>query len=150
MPKQKYFTPEARLEGRRISNRRWREAHRDEIRAEHSRYQHANLDKIRAWRRDSSRGRRVRFTKLKCVARKRGLEMTLTLEQFLELNSKPCEYCGENLPATGYGIDRKENSKGYTPENSIPCCTRCNSMKSAFLTYEEMKLIWQLRLFKKD
>lgn len=28
------------------------------------------------------------------------------------------------------GIDRKNSDIGYTPENSIPCCFRCNTMKN--------------------
>jgi len=27
------------------------------------------------------------------------------------------------------GIDRKINSRGYTPDNSLPCCRTCNFMK---------------------
>jgi hypothetical protein len=27
------------------------------------------------------------------------------------------------------GIDRVDNTKGYTLENCVPCCTRCNLAK---------------------
>jgi hypothetical protein len=27
------------------------------------------------------------------------------------------------------GIDRVDNSKGYTPENTVPCCKICNKIK---------------------
>lgn len=39
-----------------------------------------------------------------------------------------CSYCGikEKL-----GIDRVDNSVGYTKENSVPCCKLCNFMKKA-------------------
>jgi len=30
------------------------------------------------------------------------------------------------------GIDRKDNNLGYTPENSLPCCTLCNMMKRTY------------------
>jgi hypothetical protein len=36
------------------------------------------------------------------------------------------------------GIDRVDNSLGYTLENSVPCCTRCNIAKGT-LTLEDFK-----------
>ena len=29
------------------------------------------------------------------------------------------------------GIDRKDNTRGYEPDNCLPCCGLCNRMKSA-------------------
>lgn len=63
-----------------------------------------------------------------------------------------CHYCG-SPPSNGQaierkgfegekhyyqGIDRIENSLGYTKENCIPCCIKCNKIKSDILSYEEM------------
>jgi 5-methylcytosine-specific restriction endonuclease McrA len=39
------------------------------------------------------------------------------------------------------GIDRVDNSIGYTPDNCVPCCTQCNRIKLDHLTYEEMLLL---------
>lgn len=58
---------------------------------------------------------------------KRKKEFELTFEVFSELKSRPCTYCGEI--SKKIGIDRIDNSKGYTIENSTPCCTICNMMK---------------------
>lgn len=78
-------------------------------------------------------------------ARKRGYEFSLSKEKFKELTKKECFYCG-CLPSNLYkhkkhisdergylynGIDRKENAIGYTDENSVPCCKKCNVMKGA-------------------
>jgi len=30
------------------------------------------------------------------------------------------------------GIDRIDNTKGYTPENCVPCCFEVNAMKRDF------------------
>lgn len=90
-------------------------------------------------------------------AAKKGYEFVLTKEQFKEITSQNCHYCGcepkhkvdrpLNGKPTRYngdyiynGIDRKDNLKGYILENSIPCCKNCNSMKGDFLTYDEMKI----------
>lgn len=29
------------------------------------------------------------------------------------------------------GIDRVDNSQGYTRENAVACCARCNTLKKA-------------------
>lgn len=60
-------------------------------------------------------------------AKDRGFEFALTLAQVEELVGKPCTYCG--APPRN-GIDRIDSSAGYTIENSAPCCTICNFMKS--------------------
>jgi hypothetical protein len=62
-------------------------------------------------------------------------------ESFLRgLEEKPCAYCGD-LPSPKkihwrafcavpvHGIDRVDNSVGYTVKNSVPCCAACNVMK---------------------
>jgi len=72
-------------------------------------------------------------------ARARGLCWELTEDDFDRLTSQPCFYCGL-LPSmtrvsksggtfTYNGIDRMDNSLGYTPENTVSCCTTCNIAK---------------------
>lgn len=72
-------------------------------------------------------------------ANQRGLAWTLTDEQFVELVCQPCFYCGRGgeEKATSIddwveanGVDRFNNDVGYTPENSVPCCTTCNTAKN--------------------
>lgn len=74
-------------------------------------------------------------------AKHRNLEWNLTEEQFANLINKNCFYCGE-LPSkrqsvsykTDYelvnGIDRIDSTKGYTIDNCVPCCSKCNLMKN--------------------
>lgn len=74
-------------------------------------------------------------------ARLRGYDFDLTKEEFRHIVTKPCVYCGEALTQEKKktscngnfkytGIDRYDNTKGYTVENSVPCCKRCNRIKS--------------------
>lgn len=74
----------------------------------------------------------------------------LTREQFISIVTSNCHYCGivpvqlvwnnwksrYNEGFTYNGIDRKENNKGYTVSNSLPCCAVCNYAKSS-MTYDE-------------
>ena len=60
-------------------------------------------------------------------ALRKNLVMTLTKDDFTRLISAPCRYCGFT---DGFiGVDRVDNSKGYTLDNSVPCCKTCNYMK---------------------
>jgi hypothetical protein len=79
------------------------------------------------------------LTQYKQNAKNRGISWDLTDEQVKNLTSSPCYYTGL-LPATiktvksgetyvYNGIDRVDNSKGYTIDNCVPCCTAINLMK---------------------
>lgn len=71
-------------------------------------------------------------------AKYRKLAWELSDTQFAELTQAPCVYCG-GLPsnhAKPYrgtfvynGIDRADNTQGYTVKNSVSCCWFCNRMK---------------------
>ena len=39
--------------------------------------------------------------------------------------------------STAYNLDRKDSIKGYTKENCVVCCKRCNRAKSNLFSYEE-------------
>ena len=72
-------------------------------------------------------------------ASSRGLPFSLTEDEFRDLTKKNCHYCGEepsketSFVANGQyrynGLDRVDNSKGYTLENCVPCCQQCNFLK---------------------
>jgi hypothetical protein len=59
--------------------------------------------------------------------RRGGREFLITKEQFMDLWQKPCYYCNGSIPTIG--IDRVNNDVGYTVDNIVPCCTRCNLAK---------------------
>lgn len=40
-----------------------------------------------------------------------------------------CWYCGSPPKIEFNGIDRKDNTSGYTEGNCVPCCSTCNYMK---------------------
>ena len=79
-------------------------------------------------------------------AKEKSLSFALTKEQFKDLMDSDCYYCGgepknsflqHGKPISVYqGIDRLDNTKGYTPDNVVPCCIRCNKMKKV-LSHDE-------------
>jgi hypothetical protein len=76
-------------------------------------------------------------------AKVRGLSWELTLDQYSALVSSPCAYCenkiGNVQTELGAGLDRIDNSLGYTTSNVVPCCGFCNKLRSDVLTVEETK-----------
>lgn len=92
------------------------------------------------------------------TARRRNKHSILTREQWLALTQKPCAYCGtppsHRVKASSgigdficSGIDRVDNAQGYTPENSVPCCFRCNSFKSDFTKEEFLEHVNRIAKF---
>lgn len=74
----------------------------------------------------------------KRAAKLRNLDWQLTDDQFFNLTKQNCHYCGiepSKIRETGAGfyiyngIDRKENSTGYTVTNTVSCCEMCNLAK---------------------
>jgi len=77
-------------------------------------------------------------------AKERNYEFNLTKDQFKKLTKGTCFYCGEepsqehgkHLKTNGIyvynGIDRINNSIGYTLDNCVTCCWDCNKLKKAY------------------
>src|ERR1017187_10606134 len=80
-----------------------------------------------------------RYNKGKVEAKSRKIKWKLDKNQYLELNGKPCFYCGGSLPKAGVGLDRISLDKaiGYSIENVVPCCTICNSVRGDKLSVQE-------------
>jgi len=74
------------------------------------------------------------------AARSRSMEFDLSISEFVRITSCNCFYCGDppaqikkstSTRHLANGIDRVDNRIGYTPENLVSCCMRCNYMKRA-------------------
>ena len=74
-----------------------------------------------------------RYRDYKFSAKRRGFAFDLTKEQFKNITSKKCHYCGgfsgkyENERFNG--VDRMNGEEGYYEHNCVPCCMTCNCMK---------------------
>jgi len=90
-------------------------------------------------------------------AGKRNLKWALTKDQVRILVRQNCHYCGiapqQKLRHERYngafiynGIDRLDNTKGYTINNVVPCCGVCNLSKRA-MTIEQFQE-WLTRAYR--
>jgi hypothetical protein len=79
------------------------------------------------------------YNNLCANAKKKNFSVTFTFDEFLLFtNTKKCYYCENKIEWTKYrksqgsqryNLDRKDNSKGYTLDNCVVCCKRCNYVK---------------------
>lgn len=92
------------------------------------------------------------FYSYKANAEKRNLIFMLSLEEFLDITSKDCIYCGRkpsNIVKNKFGhgnfiyngIDRIDSKKGYIKDNCSPCCKICNVAKNTMTENEFIKWI---------
>lgn len=97
------------------------------------------------------------------TAKKRNIECSISYEDYVTFtNITQCHYCNDVIEwypyrstkhkQWGYSLDRKDNAVGYTKDNCVVCCKKCNSVKSHFISYDEMleigKLLERFRLSK--
>lgn len=89
----------------------------------------------------------VRFKNYKRNAKNRNLNFELSKEDFINITSQKCYYCGSfsSVSPTGEqynGIDRINSSKGYYKDNIVPCCSICNKMK---LDLSQQDFLYQIK-----
>ena len=72
---------------------------------------------------------KCKFRDYKRKALIKGKCFELTLPTFQMLCNQPCFWCGlDGKPA--HGVDRRDNTQGYTIQNAKPCCSVCNYGKN--------------------
>lgn len=94
--------------------------------------------------------KKSKYSKFIYKARKRNLEVEISLTDYIKLKSGICFYCGTEpyilkhycnflgIKTPYPTIDRKDNNRGYTLENSVSCCFLCNKIKGNIFNSQEM------------
>ena len=111
-------------------DREWREKNREGRNAYMREWTRKNNERLSEYKKNYYHTRlsiRVQFTRLIAGAESRNYKVSISIEEFESIVRQPCIYCGENEKRIG--IDRVDNSVGYTKKNSVPCCKICNRMK---------------------
>lgn len=111
----------------------WRDQNRERFRAFGRKAYHKNKGKPTQ-----------RFNTAKAGAKRRGLEWTLTREEYSALLDLPCYYCRDYFARTlqtGVGLDRIDNFKGYTADNVLRCCWHCNDFRGNSLDVAEAEIL---------
>ncbi|KKM91273.1 hypothetical protein LCGC14_1230250, partial [marine sediment metagenome] len=98
------------------------------------------------------------YSGYKYSAKVRDRVFELTKTQFRILTRQKCVYCGSepknvyhrkntNGPYICNGIDRVDNSVGYTKDNCVPCCKFCNRAKGIETTKNFIAWLGRVRTF---
>jgi hypothetical protein len=89
------------------------------------RYKRNTREYAAKWR--GNNPEKFRFTSYKAAAKRRGIEFSLTRDEFISYWGKPCSYCGDSVDKIG--LDRIDSDRGYFVDNVVPCCILCNWVK---------------------
>jgi hypothetical protein len=113
---------------------------------------------------DNYRAKSKVFRTYKRSAEIKNLLFEMTQEEFFKLIQSNCTYCGSlprrnfidadkkvRNPITGFfynGVDRIDNSKGYTMDNCAPCCFICNYSKRGMNVDEWLQWVDEISTFR--
>jgi hypothetical protein len=87
------------------------------------------------------------YKKLIWNANSRNISVSLTYDEYIEFTKiKLCHYCNRDIVwieyrkwihgwVGGHNLDRKDNALGYSTDNCVVCCPRCNRIKSDDISY---------------
>lgn len=71
-----------------------------------------------------------RYNTLVNHCKNKGKKLRLTYDEYEKIiKDKNCQYCNGKLSRTSYSLDRVNNDLGYSLDNVVPCCQKCNSKK---------------------
>ena len=119
-------------EEKKVVSNIWKIKNRDKYNAYMKEWNRKNRKRLLPLRREYYRTRlsiKVQYNRLKAAAKSnnRNYNVDISIKEFENIVNKPCIYCGESEKRRG--VDRIDNTIGYTIENSAPCCKICNRMK---------------------
>lgn len=122
-----------------------------------------NLEKSKYQNGEGTRNRL--YSQYRSSAKRRGLSFELTREEFHNIATKNCTYCGtepdhqmNNIKPNGKqitrgvyiynGVDRIDSAIGYSLSNSVSSCLRCNYAKNDSSVLDFNNWIDQLVTFR--
>lgn len=92
-------------------------------------------EKWKKYKRDKEARRRLRpdvqISIYRQNAKTRSVEFLLTDAEAEQIMKCDCFYCG-TPPEPLNGMDRRDNTLGYTSSNTVPACSMCNLMKKNY------------------
>ena len=127
-------------------NKLYSKTHRKEMVKNVQKYVSNNKEKVKEYQKGFEQSVSGKFRQLMWRA-KHFSGTPITLDRFAVLITQPCIYCGDNGKV---GIDRVDNSQGYTLENSASCCKICNFMKKTTTKGEFLKQIEKIYLYNNE
>lgn len=113
-----------------ISRRYYKKHHKKELQRT-KKYREHYPEKIRETAIRHRKTEKGYYSSYRGGAVRRGYSFELEHNDFIRILKGNCVYCGSE---NAMGIDRVDNTIGYTLSNSVSCCAHCNRMKWAHST----------------
>lgn len=111
---------------------------KDEINAKTKKWKQDNkeayLAQQREYNKDYIKTPSYKYREYRNGAIDRNYEFDISFDEFMSYWQKPCAYCGVEIETVG--LDRVDNSLGYSIGNIQTCCFRCNRSKDTFSKQE--------------
>jgi len=126
-------------EKRRLRSKKYRLLNKEKIVAHRKEYLISNKEKLQEYSKQYRKKDLSRFVNATKRAKRRGMLWAIEFDDYKWLISLSCFYCDGALGKvmTGAGLDRIDNSQGYTLQNVVSCCNTCNTIKHDKLSLEE-------------
>ena len=99
---------------------------------------------VKAQRAKLGYNERTRYRKAIAIAKSAHKTFNFTKEDYVSIINQPCVYCNNFLkPDNSYGIglDRIDNTIGYSKSNCVSCCVTCNKIRGDRLSPEETSIL---------
>ena len=127
---ERYLSDSERIKEK--SNKRYQEK-KDTILEQMKEYRERRCDYIRDRETSKANTREGKYLKIIANAEERKRIVEMTKDEIMNMTDLPCVYCGKETidGVKRNGIDRMDNSVGYTLSNCAPCCEICNYMKQS-------------------
>ena len=84
------------------------------------------------------------YGKAQHQAWRRKIQWEIPEPEYLRLTASPCSYCNGPIGDNGVRLDRLCSKSGYSLDNVVPCCYRCNMVKGRHLDEETMRKVGKL------
>jgi hypothetical protein len=96
-----------------------------------SKWRENNKEKVDVLNKLRKQSKKIQYGVYKRCANTKNLDFKLSFEQYKSLVDQKCYYCNGTEEKGFNGIDRNDQTKGYTIDNCLPCCTMCNYIKGS-------------------
>jgi hypothetical protein len=141
----------SRLDVSRSQARDWHHKHKgddgyvEKARRRRADFREANRELVRLEREKYGRSKDGRFNVAVGAAKRAGRSRSIPKDLYAKFVTESCFYCGAE-PGNTYALwlDRVDCSRGYEPDNVVPCCGKCNKLKNNLMTKEETSAVVEL------
>ncbi len=132
----------------------YRRTHKIKAKKYMKKYNREHIDELKEYKKIYQKTPKSIFAQIKCRSKRKNTNIHITEIVFINWynnQEKKCYYCNRTLEEIKQNsieternkkcrltIDRKDNNEGYSLDNIVLACNRCNMTKSSYFTEQEM------------